>query len=88
MTKIEVRAWIEGEATKFVKLIGATRKEKADDFLKSKVLAFIEALDGMNECEDDAAYQQLILAQYNASKGAVDAYHDILVKLEVPHNHP
>ena len=88
MTKTELRVWIEGEMTKFVKVMGATRKEKADEFLKPKLVAFIEALDAMNECEDDVAYQQMILAHYNAAQGAVDAYHDILVKLEVPHNSP
>lgn len=50
--------------------------------------AMLDRIEPPTECEDDVAYQQMILAHYNAAKGAVDAYHDILVKLEVPHNSP
>ena len=88
MTKTELRAWIEGEVTRLVKVLGATRKEKADEFIKPKLVAFIEALDAMNEHEGDAEYGQAMVARYNASKGSVDAYHDILVKLGVAHNKP
>lgn len=81
------RAFIEGEINKFLPLIGG-KSEVTDKFLKAKIIALIEALEGINEFGDDlGAYGKHVSRLHRANQGAADGLHDVLVHLGVKHRH-
>lgn len=81
------RAFIEGEIQKYLPHIGG-KSEITDKFLKAKIIALIEALEGINEYGDDlAAYGQHVKRLHRANQGAADGLHDVLVELSVRHRH-
>ena len=81
------RSYIEAQIQKLLPQIGR-KSEVTDKFLKAKVIAFIEALEGINEYGDDlAAYGKHIHRLYLANQGAADGLHQLLVHLEVGHRH-
>lgn len=81
------RAFIESEIQKFLPLIGG-KSEVTDKFLKAKIIALIEALEGINEFGDDlAAYGKHVSRLHRANQGAADGLHDVLVHMNVRHRH-
>jgi hypothetical protein len=81
------RAYIQGQIQKFLPLIGG-KSEITDKFLKAKVIALIEALEGINEYSNDlAAYGKHVSRLHRANLGAADGLHDVLVSMGVSHRH-
>ena len=81
------RAFINSEINKFLPHIGG-KSEITDKFLKAKIIALIEVLEGINEYGDDlSAYGKHVNRMYRANQGAADGLHDVLVHLEVSHRH-
>lgn len=81
------RAHIESQIHTFLPLIGG-KSEITDKFLKAKVIALIEALEGINEFGDDlAAYGKHVSRLHRSNQGAADGLHDVLVHLGVRHRH-
>ena len=81
------RAFIEAQIQKLLPQIGR-KSEITDKFLKAKVIAFIEALEGINEYGDDLeAYGKHIHRLHQANQGAADGLHQLLIHLEVGHRH-
>jgi len=81
------RTFILSEIGKFLPLIGG-KSEVTDKFLKAKIVALIEVLEGINEYGDDlAAYGKHVHRLYRANQGAADGIHDVLVHLGLSHRH-
>jgi len=81
------RTFIEEQIHKFLPQIGR-KSEATDKFLKAKVFALIEVLEGINEYGDDLeAYGKHVHRLYRANLGAADGLHQVLVHLDVGHRH-
>lgn len=81
------RTFIHSEIARFLPLIGG-KSEVTDKFLKAKIIALIEVLEGINEYGDDlAAYGKHVHRLYRANLGAADGLHDVLVHLGLSHRH-
>lgn len=87
MTLSETAAYLRKEIDKYLRVIEIGKSEKTDAFAKEKLHAFIEVMDLLDECPDDAVLAERVREMYNAKQGATDGLRDLLKALGHPIEH-